>query len=156
MNATFILLEMRRITRDWVGLFFIAVLPAFFFLIFGATLDAKDMTIGNGNTAMYVMISMACYGAATATTSIGGQAAIERMQGWGRQLGLTPFKDSAYVRTKALIAMAVAAIPILLTFVLGVLLGAKGSTRAWLLSAVICLVGAAVFAVYGILVGSRL
>lgn len=154
MNATYTLLEMRRITRNYVGLFFTAVLPAFFFLIFGATIDAKDMAIGNGNVAMYVMISMACYGAATATTSIGGQAALERMQGWGRQLGLTPLKDSSYVGMKALIAMVVAAIPILLTYVLGVFLGAKGSGTAWLLSAVACLLGAVVFAAFGILVGS--
>ena len=42
MNATFTLLEMRRITRDWAGMFFTAVLPAFFYLIFGATVDAKE------------------------------------------------------------------------------------------------------------------
>ncbi|MDN5790033.1 MAG: ABC transporter permease [Micrococcales bacterium] len=154
MNATYTLLEMRRITRNYIGLFFTAVLPAFFFLIFGATIDAKDTAIGNGNVAMYVMISMACYGAATATTSIGGQAALERMQGWGRQLGLTPLKDSSYVGMKALIAMVVAAIPILLTYLLGVFLGASGSTSAWLLSAVACLLGAVVFAAFGILVGS--
>jgi len=80
MNATFTLLEMRRITRDWAGMFFTAVLPSFFSLIFGATAAAKDETIGNGNVAMYVMISMAAYGAVTATTSIGGNAAVERQQ----------------------------------------------------------------------------
>ncbi len=41
MNPTFTLLEMRRITRDWSGMFFTAVLPAFFYLIFGATVDAQ-------------------------------------------------------------------------------------------------------------------
>ena len=80
MNATFTLLEMRRITRDWAGMFFTGVLPSFFYLIFGATVAAKDETIGNGNVAMYVMISMAAYGAVTATTSIGGNAAVERQQ----------------------------------------------------------------------------
>ena len=92
MNPTFTLLEMRRIIRDWSGMFFIAVLPAFFYLIFGATATTQGASIGNGNVALYVMISMAAYGAVTATTSIGGQAAVERMQGWGRQLGLTPLR----------------------------------------------------------------
>lgn len=154
MNATYTFLEMRRITRDVANLFFTAVLPAFFFVIFGSTLDAKEMTIGNGNVAMYVMISMAAYGAVTATTSIGGQAAMERMQGWGRQLGLTPMRDSAYVGMKALIAMTVAAIPILLTYTLGALMGAQGSSRAWFLSGLACLLGSAVFALYGILIGT--
>ena len=86
MNATYTLLEMKRITRNYVGMFFTAGLPAFLYLIFGSTVDAKETAIGNGNVAMYVMISMAAYGAVTATTSIGGQAATERLQGWGRQL----------------------------------------------------------------------
>jgi ABC-2 type transport system permease protein len=154
MNATFTLLEMRRITRDWAGMFFTAVLPAVFYLIFGATVDAKDATIGNGNVAMYVMISMAAYGAVTATTSIGGNAAVERQQGWGRQLGLTPLADSSYIAMKALIAMTVAAVPVLLTFTLGVATGAKGSPQAWALSAALVLVGSSVFALYGLLIGT--
>ena len=154
MNATFTLLEMRRITRDWAGMFFTAVLPAFFYLIFGSTIDAKGETIGNGNVAMYVMISMAAYGAVTATTSIGGNAAVERVQGWGRQLGLTPLADSSYIAMKAIIAMTVAAVPILLTYVLGVVTGAKGSPTAWGLSALLVLAGSAVFALYGLLIGT--
>lgn len=154
MNVTFTLLELRRITRDWANMFFTAVLPAFFFLIFGSTVDAKSETIGNGNVAMYVMISMAAYGAVTATTSIGGQAALERIQGWGRQLGLTPMPDWGFVAMKAVVAMTVAAIPIALIYTLGALLGAEGSPRAWLLSAALTLAGSAVFAVYGILVGT--
>ncbi|GAB2775335.1 ABC transporter permease [Terrabacter koreensis] len=154
MNATFTLLEMRRITRDWAGMFFTAVLPAFFYLIFGSTVDAKSADIGNGNVAMYVMISMAAYGAVTATTSIGGNAAVERVQGWGRQLGLTPLADSSYIAMKALIAMTVAAVPILLTYVLGAITGAKGSATAWALSAALVLLGSSVFALYGLLIGT--
>ena len=154
MNATFTLLEMRRITRDWSGMFFTAVLPAFFYLIFGATVDNKDASIGSGNVAMYVMISMAAYGALTATTSIGGQSAIERQQGWGRQLGLTPLPDSSYIVMKAVIAMTVAAVPILLTYALGAATGARGTASDWVFSGVLCLLGSAVFAVYGLLVGT--
>jgi ABC-2 type transport system permease protein len=154
MNATFTLLEMRRITRDFAGMFFTAVLPAFFYLIFGSTVDAKSADIGNGNVAMYVMISMAAYGAVTATTSIGGNAAVERVQGWGRQLGLTPLADSSYIAMKALIAMTVAAVPILLTYVLGAITGAKGSAAAWALSAALVLLGSSVFALYGLLIGT--
>lgn len=154
MNATFTLIEMRRISRDYAGMFFTAVLPAFFYLIFGSTIDSKNETIGNGNVAMYVMISMAAYGAVTATTSIGGQTAVERMQGWGRQLGLTPLRDGSYIGMKALIAMTVAAVPIALTYALGVATGARGSATAWVLSALLCLAGSAVFAVYGLLIGT--
>jgi ABC-2 type transport system permease protein len=154
MNATFVLLDLRRITRNWSAMFFTAVLPAFFYLIFGATVDAKGADIGNGNVAMYVMITMAAYGAVTATTSISANAAVERVQGWGRQIGLTPLADSSYIAGKALVAMSVAAIPVALTYLLGAATGAHGSATAWLLSALLTLVGSAVFAVYGLLMGT--
>lgn len=156
MNATFTGLELRRVFRDYVSMFFIAVLPAFFYLIFGAAQEASGEDAGNGNVAMYVMISMAAYGAVTATTGIGGMAAVERMQGWGRQLGLTPQSDGGYVLMKAVVAVAVAAIPITLIYLLGVLTDAEGSVGAWLLSALIVLAGAAVFALYGLVFGLAL
>ena len=156
MNATFTGLELRRVLRDYVSMFFIAVLPAFFYLIFGAAQEFGREDAGNGNVTMHVMISMAAYGAVTATTGIGGMAAVERMQGWGRQLGLTPLRDSSFVLMKAVVAVVVAAIPITLIYLLGVLTGAEGSGGAWLLSALIVLAGAAVFALYGLAFGLAL
>lgn len=91
MNPTMIGLELKRYCRDYVGLFFIAVLPAFMYVVFGAAQTFGKEDIGRGNVALYIMISMAVYGAVTATVSVGGSSAVERMQGWGRQLGLTPF-----------------------------------------------------------------
>ncbi len=55
------------------------------------------------------MISMAAYGAVTATTSVAGSAAMEQVMGWGRQLGLTPMRPLAFVAAKAAVAMTVAA-----------------------------------------------
>ena len=156
MNPTYTLLEMRRITRNYTNMFFTAVLPAFFYIIFGAGFDSKSETIGNGNVAMYVMIGMAAYGAVIATTNIGGNAALERQQGWGRQLGLTPLTDAGYIGMKAVIAMTVAAIPIALVYALGVATGAKGSPMAWAVSAVVCLLASSIFALYGLLVGTAL
>ncbi len=156
MNATFTGLELRRVLRDYVSMFFIAVLPGFFYLIFGAAQEFGREDAGNGNVTMHVMISMAAYGAVTATTGIGGMAAVERMQGWGRQLGLTPLRDSGFVLMKAVVAVVVAAIPITLIYLLGVLTGAEGSGGAWLLSALIVLAGAAVFALYGLAFGLAL
>ena len=103
MNPTYTFLKMRRITRNYTNMFFTAVLPAFFYMIFGATADYSDATIGNGNVVLYIVISMAAYGAVTATTGVGGRAAVERMQGWGRQLGLTPLRDPLVVAMKAFV-----------------------------------------------------
>jgi ABC-2 type transport system permease protein len=153
VNPTFLALELRRFLRDYLGVFFTAVLPAFLYVIFGAAQSWSNQPAGNGNVAMYVMISMAAYGAVTATVSIGGSAAVERMQGWGRQLGLTPMRDSTFVLTKALVAMTVALIPVGLIYLIGALTGARGSVSAWIVGALIVLLGAAIFSVYGLIFG---
>jgi ABC-2 type transport system permease protein len=152
MNSVYVGLELRRIFRDYVNVFFVGVLPAFLFLIFG-TQSYSSERIGNGNVGMLIMISMAAYGAVTATTGIGGMAAVERMQGWGRQLGLTSMRDASYVANKTLIALVVAIIPIGLIYLLGALTGASATARAWMLSGILVLVGAAIFGVYGLTVG---
>lgn len=153
LNTVYARLELRRVGRDYTSMFFIALLPAFFYLIFGAAQDFGDETFGNGNVTMYIMVSMAAYGAVTATTGLGGMAAVERMQGWGRQLGLTPMGDGHYVAIKALVSVAIAAIPVTLIYVLGWFTGAEGSWQAWLISAVVVMVGATVFALWGLAFG---
>lgn len=146
-------IEVRRILRDPVTLFFTVALPAFFFLIFGASASFSDERVGNGNVAMAIMIAMAAYGAVTATVGIGGQSAVERSQGWGRQLGLTPLRDSSFVRVKVALASLVALGPITLVYLLGALTGAEGSGRAWLLSGVVLGIGSLSFALYGLCFG---
>lgn len=153
MNTTYYLTEVRRILRDPLSLFFTAVLPAFLYVIFGASQSYSQESAGHGNVAMYIMISMSAYGAVTATTSIGGTAAVERMQGWGRQLGLTPMRDGQYVLVKAALGLTVAAIPVGLIYLLGVFTGAKGDGTVWLVSAVLVLLGATVFSIYGLIFG---
>jgi len=153
MNATYMGLEIRRVLRDYPSMFFIVVLPAFFYVIFGAAQDYSKEDAGNGNVAMFTMISMAAYGAATATSGIGGRAAVERMQGWGRQLGLTPLRDSSFVSMKTLLAVTVGAVPIIITYILGVATGAGGTALAWLLSGFALVTGAMVWALYGLCAG---
>jgi ABC-2 type transport system permease protein len=153
MTATYARLELKRIARDRAGLFFIVGLPAFLYLIFGAAQEYASEPMRHGNVGFYVMTGMAAYGAVTATTGIGGMAAVERVQGWGRQLGLTPLNDAGYVAMKAITALAVAALPILLIFTLGWLTGAEATPRVWLLTGVILLVGAVTWSLFGLAVG---
>ena len=153
VTTAYVGLELKRVTRDLVTMFFVAGLPAFFFLLFGASAGYSQEDAGNGNVAMYVMISMAAYGAVTATVGIGGMAAVERMQGWGRQLGLTPLRDGSYVAMKAVVALVVAIIPITLVYVLGLATGSVGTLTAWLGSVTILVVGAVLFSLYGLIFG---
>ena len=153
MNLTYYRLELRRLWRDPVSLFFTAGLPAFLYVIFGASPDYGDEPVRDGNVAMWIMIAMAGYGAVTATTGIGGMAAVERMQGWGRQLGLTPLTDAGYVKVKAATALTIAAIPIALVYAIGAVTGAEAPLSVWVISAAVLLVGATTFALYGLTFG---
>lgn len=153
MNLTYTAIELKRVSRDLTSMFFIAVLPALLFLIFGAVQEYSEDSAGNGNVTLYVMASMAAYGAVITTTGVGGAAAVERMQGWGRQLGLTPMRDGGYVAAKAAVALLIALIPIGLIYLLGYLTGAEGTVGAWVSTALIVVAGAAVFSLYGLAVG---
>ena len=151
MNPTYVGLELKRIFRDPVSLFFTAGLPVFFYLIFGAAMSWGDESVGNGNVAMMIMTSMAAYGAVSAAVALGGMAAVERMQGWGRQLGLTPLTDRDYVGVKVTLAVLITMIPIGLVYAAGAVTGARGSGQAWLLSGLILVIGSAIFALYGLI-----
>lgn len=153
MNLTYYRLELRRLRRDYVTLFFTAGLPAFMYVIFGASPDYGDEPVRDGNVAMWVMIAMAGYGAVTATTGLGGSVAVERMQGWSRQLGLTPLTDKGYVTVKAAVSVTVAALPIAFVYAIGALTGASAPASVWLVSAAVLIGGATLFALYGLSFG---
>lgn len=140
-------LDLRRQLRDRIGMFFVVGLPTFMYLVFGL---GSDDAVGSGNVAMYVMISMAAYGAVTATSSVAGSAATEQAMGWGRQLGLTPMRPLAFVAAKAGVAMAVAAVPVAAIFAIGVATGARGDVVDWVLAGIVVWLGSALFAIYGL------
>ncbi|HSU01583.1 MAG TPA: ABC transporter permease [Nocardioides sp.] len=140
-------LDLRRQLRDRMGMFFIVALPAFLFFVFGM---GDDEVYGSADVAMYVMVSMAAYGAVTATTTVAGAAATEQTMGWGRQVALTPLSPLAFVAIKTGVAMTVAAVPIALIYAIGAATGSSGNAVDWLASAGIVWLGSALFAVYGL------
>ena len=147
--VTYARLDLRRQVRDRLGMFFTVGLPAFMYLVFGL---GSDDAVGSGNVSAYVMISMAAYGAVSATTSTAGSAVTELVMGWGRQLSLTPIRPLQVVVLKAGIAMTVAAVPIALIYGIGVATGARGDLGDWLGSAAIVWGCSAMFAIYGLAV----
>ncbi len=149
LALTYARLDLRRQLRDRAGMFFIVALPVFLFLVFGM---GDGEAYGSANVAMYVMVSMAAYGAVTATTTVAGSAATEQTMGWGRQLALTPLAPLSFVAIKTAVAMLVAAVPIALIYATGAATGAAGTTVDWLASAAIVWLGSALFAIYGLAV----
>ena len=145
--AAYAVLDLKRQLRDRLGMFFIVALPAFLFLVFGL---GDEEPYGSANVAMYVMVSMAAYGAVTATTSVAAAAAVEQTMGWGRQVGLTPLRPLEFVAIKAGVAMTVALVPIALIFGIGAATGSRGSAADWALTAAVSWLGSVMFALYGL------
>jgi ABC-2 type transport system permease protein len=140
-------LDLKRQLRDRAGMFFTVALPAFLFFVFGM---GDDEAYGSADVAMYVMVSMAAYGAVTATTTVAGVAATEQTMGWGRQLALTPMPPLTFVAIKTAVAMSVAAVPVALIYAIGAATGSSGNAFDWVASAGIVWLGSALFAVYGL------
>ena len=140
-----------RTVRMLDSTFFILVLPAAMYLMFGTAADASGQPLGDGNVTAHVMSGMALYGAITATTAIAGTAAVERQAGWGRQLSLTALTSRGYMLGKTLVAVAVSALPILLVLTVGALTGAEyDEAWRWAATGAIALICAAPFALFGL------
>ncbi len=146
---TYARLDLRRLMRDRTAMFFTIALPAFLFIVFGL---GDEEPYGSANVGMYVMVSMAAYGAVTATTTVAGTAATEQLMGWGRQLALTPLPPLTFVAVKTGVAMVVASVPIGLIYLIGAATGASGTASDWVLSALVIWLGSAIFAIYGLAV----
>ena len=153
MNVTYWAIDLRRTLRDITNIFFIVGLPLVMYFVFGSAQSYRDAPVAHGNVGAVVMISMAVYGAVTATTTISGGAALERFQGWGRQLGLTPWIGAGFVVTKSAVAMTIAAVPVLTVGIAGAATGAQATPLAWVLSLGAAWLGSAVFAGYGLSAG---
>lgn len=153
MNPTYIGIELTRQARDWGNLMFVIALPVAMYLLFGTQTDAATQPAGHGNVAFYVLVSMAFYGAALATTSISGTAATENMQGWGRQVALTRAPRIGFILNKVAVAVLVALAAMALVYAVGSLTGAKAGVGVWLASFAISLSLMPLWGIYGLAVG---
>jgi len=147
-------LELRRMLRDRRTLVFSLLVPPLVFLAFGASADNRATEIGPGtNLAASLLVSVALYGAMLTATTGGAGVAVERAQGWTRQLRLTPLAPWAYVVVKVLASMTIGAASVLVTFAAGAFAGARMPTSAWVLCALIAWGGSLVFAAFGLFMG---
>ncbi|MFC9435037.1 ABC transporter permease [Nocardia sp. NPDC057030] len=152
-SAGFLRLELRRMLRNRRTMIFTLLIPPLFFVIFGLQSDFRTKSFGTGNVTGYVMVSMAVYGAMLATTSGGAMVAIERAQGWSRQLRLTPLRPVAYIATKVTVAMALGLASVSAVFLVGAVLGAHLTPVAWVGCFLLAWITSLVFAAFGLFVG---
>lgn len=158
-NRTLLGIEIKRRLRNSRTLFFTIAFPIIMLIAFGS--QYKDtpldpaVPVSNGGTSVtaFIMISMAVYGAMLASTSAGGAVAIERAQGWSRQLRLTPLTPAANIAVKIIGGLAVGLLAVLATFATGILLGVRMELHIWILAGLTAWLGSLVFTALGLLAG---
>ena len=100
-------MEVMRALRTPAFLGYTIGFPALFYVLFTTVFNQ-----GEPNTAAYAMTSMALYGAVIAALpGTGARIALERTQGWTRQLALSPMRPGAYLLVK-LLATSMLTIPV--------------------------------------------
>lgn len=150
MNATYFGIDLVRQLRDISNVMFVLLMPLLMYVVFGLTIPGSTSPVGeDANVAFYVMGTMAAYGAALAATNATAQAAVEQMQGWGRQLALTPARPLRLVLGKVAVALVITLVAVGIVNVGGLLTGAKAGAGVWLATLGITVGGAAVFALFG-------
>lgn len=155
LNPHYIWLDFTRQLRMPVNLFFTIILPTVLFVVFGVAQSYASLPAGHGTVSAMIMAGMAVYGAVTATTSLAGTAALEQQYGWRRQLALTPYTHGAFIRGKVAMALMVAALPVTLVLVVGLITNAE-LDAAWRWFAIwgLCMLGAALFSLYGLAIAT--
>ena len=150
-NLTFVQLEVRRMLRNRRTLIFTLIMPVVFYFAFGYS--QRNQTVGSANAATYIMVNLATYGAMVATMAGAAMVAVERAQGWSRQLRLTPLRPAAYIATKVLTAMTLGAMSVAVEFIVGGATGVKLGLDDWILCGLAAWLCAFVFAAMGLFVG---
>ena len=130
-TLTYLRIELVRKLRNPRALFFTVAFPVLMFFIIGYQMLDEPLTQvrvadGGVSVAAYIMVSMAMYGAMMSATQTGAAVAVERAQGWTRQLRLTPWigEDVRWMWTFVGVAVAVSSVARRPTWILVLLLSA--------------------------------
>ena len=152
-NRTLLGIELKRLLRNRRTLIFTFAFPGMMLLAFGGQSDWNE-PVGQGNVAAYILVAMALYGASMIAASTGASVAMERAQGWSRQLRLTPLRPAAYVLTKSLCALSMGIVAIVVVNLIGVAQGrAQMPLGTWLTCGLLTVVCTLSFAALGVFVG---
>ena len=152
-NLSLLGIELRRVLRNRRTVIFTLLFPGAMFLAFGSQYAASE-SMGNGNVTAYIMVAMSLYGAAMTASASGASVALERAQGWSRQLRLTPLRPASYILVKAVSALAMGAIAVAVVNVVGLVQGrAQMPVGTWIACALLTVLCTLVFAALGVFVG---
>ena len=147
-------LEVRRLLRNRRTMILALVLPVLFFWGFGLNNSYVHQAFGRGNVSAAEMISIALYGAVSATATCGAMVSIERAAGWSRQLRVTPLSPAAYVVIKMLTSLVLAAGAVCAVYLVGAVTNKVSMPAAlWVTSGLCVWIGSLLFAAFGLFAG---
>ncbi|MBN9180614.1 MAG: ABC transporter permease [Microbacterium sp.] len=158
-NLTYLGIELKRKLRNRRTLVFTIAFPVVMFVIIGARLNDEPLTrtplaAGGPSVASYIMVSMAMYGAMMSATQTGASVAIERAQGWSRQLRLTPLNPLVNVVIKMIAGMLLGLLAVVATYIVGAISGVQLSAVQWIATGLAgWILASAVFTTLGLMVG---
>lgn len=151
----YVKLEIRRMLRNRRYLVFTIAFPVMLYVLYTAILPASGNKPVDGLVwPVYFLVSMAAYGAMGAAMSQAAPIAIERRQGWARQLRVTPLSGPAYVAAKVVVAVVLTAPALLLVVLAGLVVNHVHLGAATVVTLVAGLaLGSLPFAALGLLIG---
>lgn len=158
-NLTYLRIEIRRRLRNRSTLFFAFGFPVLLYFIVGyrlrnIALTSTPIAAGGLSFADYMMVSMALYGVMMSAVGTGASVAVERAQGWSRQLRLTPLNPFVNVLIKLLAGMVLGFGALLVTYLVGGFTGNQLSVGQWIFTGLaVWLLGSAVFTTLGLMMG---
>lgn len=147
---SFLFYDLKHSLFNISALFYLIILPAGFYLLFGVMQDYGTLPFRDGSASAYVMVGMAVYGAVAGAVSSSGEAVIEMESGWGRQLALTPIRPSAVLICKMVNALVTTSLPVLAVNLLALSTGVEIPAAQQLACALVTIVTSSIFAFYGI------
>lgn len=158
-NLTYLGIELKRKLRNRRTMLFTIAFPVVMFIIIGVRLNNVALTgtplsAGGPSVASYIMVSMAMYGAMMSATQTGAAVAVERAQGWSRQLRLTPLNPLVNVIIKMIAGMLLGLLAVAATYVAGAISGVHLSPVQWIVTGLVgWVLASAVFTTLGLMVG---
>jgi ABC-2 type transport system permease protein len=156
LPVRYVLLEAKRQLRNVRSLVFTFAVPVIMMLIFGAAYGKGDAVdpITKLPEAVVITLQMAAYGAMMAALSQAFAIVNERAIGWNRQLRVTPLSGTAFLMSKVIASLVVAAMSIIIVSVISVLaLGTTMSIGHWLGAGFAIWAGVIPFALIAVLIG---